>query len=290
MNNKILPTKVEGWGRRTPRPRNAQSVVMALLLSLLGAADGGAQTSLIVSSLGNPVATPTIFAFGPVAGSSSFQTGPQAWKLASVTVLLTWGAAGLTNIFPANVRLLADGGGTPGALLADLGWLPVTNHDQSSFVRYTFSPLSAVMLNPSTTYWVAVGAGTNGFVSVGRDFNPSTFEYVGAPGTSMAVNYYGQGAPSDPGSSGDGFVLLFEVDGTAVVAAPWLQVMPAGRGVILSWPLSATNFDLETSNTLSPGASWTVVTNGIVAAGNGFVLTNNADAPAAFFRLHGRSL
>ena len=68
---------------------------------------------------------------------------------------------------------------------------------------------------------------------------------------------------------------------------PALQIAPsAGNNVILSWPGWATAFVLETSSTISSGAVWTPLTNGVAAVGGNFVLTNNAGAASAFYRLH----
>jgi hypothetical protein len=39
---------------------------------------------------------------------------------------------------------------------------------------------------------------------------------------------------------------------------------------------------------LSLGAIWAPLTNGVVTLGNNFVLTNDASAAAAFYRLHGQ--
>ncbi len=70
---------------------------------------------------------------------------------------------------------------------------------------------------------------------------------------------------------------------------PLLQIAPvAGNKVILSWPGWATAFALETSSTIFSGAVWTPLTNGVSAVGNNLVLTNNAAAAAAFYRLHGQ--
>ena len=66
---------------------------------------------------------------------------------------------------------------------------------------------------------------------------------------------------------------------------PWLQCALSGRQLILSWPTNATGFMPETSITSSLGASWSPVTNGVAVLGDCFVLTNNLDAPVAFYRL-----
>jgi hypothetical protein len=57
--------------------------------------------------------------------------------------------------------------------------------------------------------------------------------------------------------------------------------------VLLSWPLAASSFVVESSSTPSSGATWTSMTNGVVISGNYFWLTNNASSAQAFYRLRG---
>jgi sugar lactone lactonase YvrE len=65
-----------------------------------------------------------------------------------------------------------------------------------------------------------------------------------------------------------------------------LRVSIAGNAVVLSWPLSAQEFVLQSSPTVSPSAVWTTLTNSIGTVGNEFTLTNTANTPAAFYRLY----
>jgi hypothetical protein len=67
---------------------------------------------------------------------------------------------------------------------------------------------------------------------------------------------------------------------------PSLQIALAGGQAILSWPTWAYHFVLETSSTVSAGAVWMPLTNGVATVSNNFALTNNLNAPTAFYRLH----
>jgi hypothetical protein len=67
--------------------------------------------------------------------------------------------------------------------------------------------------------------------------------------------------------------------------APPLRIARSGSNVLLSWPLAASKFVLESSSTPSSGA-WTLMTDGIVISGNYFWLTNSANNSQAFYRLH----
>jgi hypothetical protein len=69
---------------------------------------------------------------------------------------------------------------------------------------------------------------------------------------------------------------------------PSLNVSFSAPCLVLAWPLSASNYLLETSSTLSPVASWAALTAGVVTVANTFVLTNSPSPPAAFYRLHFR--
>jgi NHL repeat-containing protein len=69
--------------------------------------------------------------------------------------------------------------------------------------------------------------------------------------------------------------------------APHLRIALSGTNAILSWPLSASGFTLETSSSFLPSGPWSPLTNGVVISGNDFILTRNAKTGNAFFRLHG---
>lgn len=67
---------------------------------------------------------------------------------------------------------------------------------------------------------------------------------------------------------------------------PPLSISLDQTNVILSWPLSAAGFTLETSPAFSYGATWTRLTNGVVISPNSFVLSRSVSAGPAFYRLH----
>ena len=66
---------------------------------------------------------------------------------------------------------------------------------------------------------------------------------------------------------------------------PVLEVRQTGNQLVLSWPLSANNFVLERSPTLSLSNNWTVVTNVPSVAEFQFSVTNFLDGPSEFYRL-----
>jgi hypothetical protein len=69
------------------------------------------------------------------------------------------------------------------------------------------------------------------------------------------------------------------------IPAPWLDVLKSADQVVLSWPTTASNYVLETTGALDPGATWTPLTSGVEVAGNSYVFTNSVGSGAAFYRL-----
>ncbi|HSU53117.1 MAG TPA: choice-of-anchor tandem repeat GloVer-containing protein, partial [Candidatus Dormibacteraeota bacterium] len=87
------------------------------------------------------------------------------------------------------------------------------------------------------------------------------------------------GVTSAGGANASGTVFSF-------VPPVVLQVTTSNHLVRLSWPISATNFVLETSGTLSFSAVWSGITNNISTVNDTFRVTLPATSAAAFFRLH----
>jgi hypothetical protein len=69
------------------------------------------------------------------------------------------------------------------------------------------------------------------------------------------------------------------------VPAITLNIAAYGLRVVLSWPVAPDGFQLEKNASLSGPFLWEPVTNGIVLAGDHYVLTNTISDQAMFFRL-----
>jgi len=67
---------------------------------------------------------------------------------------------------------------------------------------------------------------------------------------------------------------------------PTLEIFRSANQVVLAWPAAATNYVLESTGNLQPGAIWAPVTNAIVTSGDNRFRTNQPEAAAAFFRLY----
>ena len=78
---------------------------------------------------------------------------------------------------------------------------------------------------------------------------------------------------------------LFFGQNPMVLTFPNVAIARVNPGsVILSWPVTATNYTLQTSPTIGPGSIWTPSPAGSVIGGN-IILTNQVSDAGAFFRL-----
>jgi sugar lactone lactonase YvrE len=71
----------------------------------------------------------------------------------------------------------------------------------------------------------------------------------------------------------------------SAVAAPALAVTLVAGQVLVSWPVSAAEYTLETRGSLEPPSSWTAATNQPSISGDNLVVTNLPSVEAAFYRL-----
>jgi hypothetical protein len=220
--------------------------------------------------------------------ASPFTTDSQTWTVTSATVLLEIGAI---NSSAAGVRLLSNSAGRPGTVVADFGNRVVTNRAE----QVTFTAAGGVTLQPSTTYWLAVGnVGTNGGLNVGVLQQGAPLTNSGAAGTSMPLS-----TSSGPGSGGNsptnwsiaapGFAILFGVEGTRSSGpgdGPTLSITSTNQQrVILSWPATFTGYLLEAKPTLV-STNWTAITNPPPVVVNGqWTVTLNSTNASRYFRL-----
>jgi hypothetical protein len=87
------------------------------------------------------------------------------------------------------------------------------------------------------------------------------------------------------GSGGGADGSVFFGQNPMVLSFPILAISRDAPGnVILSWPATATNYTLQISPALGPGAVWTAGPQG-VAIGENVVLIYQTSGDAAFFRI-----
>lgn len=72
--------------------------------------------------------------------------------------------------------------------------------------------------------------------------------------------------------------------------APQLQIALAGGELVLSWPIWASNFVLEATDSLGPAAVWLDLTNNAVPTGATLIFTNTLNNSMSFYRLRQPSL
>lgn len=95
----------------------------------------------------------------------------------------------------------------------------------------------------------------------------------------IAVDHFGNIFVADYGNS------TIRMGTAPAPAGPVLHITVIGTQVVLSWPATAGNLALETADSLAPDAAWQPATNGVVTVDGMMMLTNNASAAAAFYRL-----
>jgi uncharacterized repeat protein (TIGR03803 family) len=86
------------------------------------------------------------------------------------------------------------------------------------------------------------------------------------------------GTASGGGSGGSGTVFALNL------TVPTLAIALTGNQVVISWPVAAANYVLQTATNLATG-SWSNLTNGIFIDGTNYILTTNINNRTAFFQL-----
>jgi uncharacterized repeat protein (TIGR03803 family) len=164
-----------------------------------------------------------------------------------------------------------------------------------------FYPVAPLTLSGSTLYGTAQDGGSADLGTVfSLHTNGSNFTtwYNFSLGQKNASNVYtnsGGALPVAPlilsgnmlygaaalgGSQGDGTVFALSLPAPPSPAI----ARSSSNQVVISWPISALTYALQTSTSLASG-SWSNITNGITTNGTNNVFTITASGPAAYFRL-----
>jgi hypothetical protein len=69
------------------------------------------------------------------------------------------------------------------------------------------------------------------------------------------------------------------------IEAPLLNIASQAGQVVLSWPIKSGAGTLQSNTNLSSSASWSTVSPPPVVTAGQYVVTNNANLPALFYRL-----
>jgi sugar lactone lactonase YvrE len=190
------------------------------------------------------------------------------------------------------IRLIAPGGAVT-TIAGSPGFYGVADgtNDAARFA----SPVSLVV-DARTNVFVAdaLNHTIRKITQVGADWVVTTVG--GLAGASGSADGAGNAArfnnPSGMAIDNQGNLYVADTDnntirlGQVVVSEPVpLQFSRVGTQIVLSWPASASMFHVETSTNLGPGAFWLPVSTQPLPLGTNLVLTNNATAAAAFYRL-----
>jgi hypothetical protein len=151
--------------------------------------------------------------------------------------------------------------------------------------------------------WTASASGSVTITTTNSDFNTVLAVYSGSSVSALSpVASNDDDAPNVTSrlafTAVAGGVYQIAVDGfggafgnitlnvsSASAPIPALQINHSGSNVIVFWPTWASDFLLESSTNLPPGAAWFPLTNGVVSVGGSFVRTNTLSAPRSFYRL-----
>jgi sugar lactone lactonase YvrE len=184
---------------------------------------------------------------------------------------------------------------TPGGTVSTIAGLAGAwgSADGTNSAARFFQPQGIYAADAATLFVVDSGSQTLRKLSAsGTNWVVSTV--AGLPGTAGSADGTGPAAqfyfPAGVALDGAGYLYIGDSANNTIrttrVVPPLLQYSIAANQLVLTWPAYLLDFVLESTGTLSPGALWTPLTNGIAAAGDNLVLTNNVGGAAAFYRLH----
>jgi len=108
-------------------------------------------------------------------------------------------------------------------------------------------------------------------------------------GTNASFNYPYNAAVDTSGNLyvADTYNSTIRLGVPASSASPLLQIASTSAGqVVLSWPLAASQFVLESSGILSAGGNWSPLSNGVAIVGKTFERKDTINATNAFYRLN----
>jgi hypothetical protein len=126
------------------------------------------------------------------------------------------------------------------------------------------------------------GGTLNGNVTMATVAGVATFTglSIDTVGTGYTLTATGNSVDTTPGTVvSSGFNIT-----AAVQSAPNPSIVLSGGAILMTWPTSATGFNLQSSPVLGPSAVWTIVT-GQIAIGGQNIVTIIPSGTSQFFRL-----
>jgi DNA-binding beta-propeller fold protein YncE len=136
----------------------------------------------------------------------------------------------------------------------------------------------------STTFITDPGNGSVLNAPYGMAFDSAGNLYVVNTGNSTIEKFTTNGTASLFANNNLNFATYIGIQPGLSVASPTLFITQLGAKVVLSWPVAAGNFGLQ--STVSLGSpSWSAVTNIPATVGTNYVVTNAAAGSAKFYEL-----
>lgn len=204
------------------------------------------------------------------AGNAALQGGQSLVNLYNSAVLRL-----RLQTKPASPRPLKDGGGTE-----PMAWLPIQFPANATALAFDFT----VEGNPVDDMLVC-GVGTNNLFSLEAKYIPTNsvsasrlIDVVALAGTTNELFFGFLGGTSSNAR------LVIENIRFYSLTEPRLEIALSGNTTLLSWPLTAGGYAVETTQTLTAPA-WETITNAPVIWADRYVLTNSWSDEARFFRL-----
>ena len=206
----------------------------------------------------------------PVAATSTDANGNYALPLGAGVYALSASAAGNRS-----GEVHAASSDSP-----PMAWLPIQFPSNATAMAFDF----IVEGNPMDDVLVC-GIGTNNLFSLAAKYIPTN-----AMSASRLIDVSAwAGTPNELffgflGGTSTNATLTIENIRFFSLAEPRLEIAVSGNATLLSWPLTAGGYVVETTPTLATPA-WETVTNAPVISADRYVLTNAWSDEARFFRL-----
>ena len=211
--------------------------------------------------------------------SSTFTIGPgiqsflysATFYFGGPTAIMHYRAVGYDTVWPAlGTNVTGDQ-----AFLTD-GWVVITNQPQSqtagigSNVTFRVGVMSSPDMGSVLYQWSKNGTAITNATS-------STLTLTNAQPTNSG-NY------SVQAENGGGF-WQYSSPAVLTVTAPSLTARLSGTNIVLSWPVAASGYTLESSANFGTN-SWTAVTLPVVTNSSAITTTVPVSGPKQFYRLH----
>ena len=217
---------------------------------------------------------------GPAVNGSSLITGPyNAFETAFATeveLVTTSLINGLVRPMGGPVPMGGSTGNSPAYV-----WIPVTVPSNALTMAFNF-----MLQGNGNQDSFQVAMNSNNLMTVETVLIPTNVTM--SSGMIDVSQYAGQQAELFfgivGGTSTNASVTVSDI-AFYVTLPPLLQIQMAGTNVVLTWPLSANGYVLQSANQLTPPVSWTTVTNVPTVVNLQFTVTNQISRGSVFYRL-----